>query len=137
MKPAHQNILTYTVLLLILILGYQNCAPVAEGVQPPGEVRTEPLADFKLSFYADEIQTSMTSDIFGACGQEQEGATLRWWAEDVYGELVTAGKAHCFEGEFAILLEDMGALSCLEDYTLHIQLGARAHHQAKLLVDCE
>ena len=82
MKPAHQNILTYVVLLLIMILGYQNCAPVAEGVVLDHEVGTEPLPDFKLSFYGDEIHTSMTSDIFGQCGLGQEGSTLRWWAEE-------------------------------------------------------
>lgn len=139
MTPAQQSILTFSVLLLIMIMGYQNCAPVAQGeVADHGQVGIlEPAQDFKVGFLSEEIHYSLESDIYGICGSDQDGASLTWWAEDFQGEVVTTGKAHCFEGEFAILLEDMRPLSCLEDYTLFIRMGAKSLQKARLLMDCE
>lgn len=137
MKRAHVHTLFYSTFFLILTLGYQNCAPV-QGSEYGGDMGyLDPLENYKVGFLADEIYSSKTADIHGVCDYEQNGAVLKWWAEDLHGEVVHGGLVSCFSGEFTILLEDLEALSCREDYVLHVQLGARTHHQADLLMDCE
>lgn len=137
MKLAHQNILTFSVILLIMMLGYQNCAPMAGETSDASDVGiVDPLTNFKVGFLSEDIRTNLSEDIYGICGTDQDGASLRWWAENLQGEVIQVGLAHCWEGEFSVFYEDLAVLSCSEDYVLHIEMGTRSHDQAQLLVDC-
>jgi len=144
------KLILFYVVLGILILQYQNCAPnAAELAGEYSEDYSEeyPEADSERSvinqvqvgeiFFPQKAYkvdaSNSVSKISGIC--EQEGSMISWTLRTEEGQLMERGLVQCDRGSFQVELSEEAMHQC-EDLNLKAALGAKASSEMIIVGDC-
>ena len=156
--PGKQNwmkwrkISALTMLMGVLILSHQNCAPATMMTGTPGlsgsgdisggspvSIIDNNKAGMELSFSTSSLQASSSSSVIsiqGNCSLTQDGAVLGWKLDDASGNQIASGLAPCSEGQFSVNVESAQSLQCGSIYQVVAQLGAGDPAQIAIVRGC-
>ena len=153
-KLRAQAVSVLSLLAIMLVSLYQNCAPPSSmvtpasgpnnvsnsiGSSPTGEiVKEEPLPvhvidplkeSTNVSFVESSKDLSANTNsvsVHGICSEKQDGATLAWQLFDNNGQQLDSGFVDCVMSGFQIDLVNLQNLPCNVASELRAQLGAGA-----------
>jgi hypothetical protein len=135
-RPKLKRFAVLGVLGLMMVLKFQNCAPVSNAsssgaasgsaslpVTDIDNVKVNPGLTF--SYPEIEFQSSVESVLLsGTCPTTQEGAVFAW-SMTLSGATtsIASGSATCHDGAFDVELDQLSQMQCGQTYVVSTRLG--------------
>ena len=133
--------LVYLLLGLVLVQ-YQNCAPSNENLDSPTIAASAPgvidqISVGEISFAQSKVPAFMDQNviIFGVC--DQTGSLISWTLSDQNGDFIERGLSECDRGSFEVNLSDQWKNFCNETLSLKAALGTKASSETLVEANCQ